>query len=79
MLRSGEIGTSSSMSADRRRATIAISGRIATIVRWQTRLGLQGEFAAEIATELRATLSPREKARVETKPTENPRTLTCFT
>jgi TolB-like protein/Tfp pilus assembly protein PilF len=35
-------------------------------------LGLQGELAAEIATELRATLSPEEKARVETKPTENP-------
>ena len=35
-------------------------------------LGLQGELAAEIATELRATLSPAEKDRVETKPTENP-------
>ncbi|HEY2614987.1 MAG TPA: hypothetical protein VGI42_04710 [Chthoniobacterales bacterium] len=35
-------------------------------------LGLQGELAAEIAAELRATLSPEEKARVETKPTENP-------
>ena len=35
-------------------------------------LGLQGELAAEIATELRATLSPEEKVRVETKPTENP-------
>ena len=35
-------------------------------------LGLQGELAAEIATELRATLSPEEKTRVETKPTENP-------
>ena len=34
-------------------------------------LGLQGELAAEIATELRATLSPEEKGRVETKPTEN--------
>ena len=34
-------------------------------------LGLQGELAAEIATELRATLSPEEKVRVETKPTEN--------
>ena len=35
-------------------------------------LGLQGELAAEIAAELRATLSPEEKVRVETKPTENP-------
>jgi TolB-like protein/Tfp pilus assembly protein PilF len=34
-------------------------------------LGLQGELAAEIARELRATLSPEEKVRVETKPTEN--------
>jgi TolB-like protein/Tfp pilus assembly protein PilF len=35
-------------------------------------LGLQGELAEEIAAELRATLSPAEKDRVETKPTENP-------
>jgi TolB-like protein/Tfp pilus assembly protein PilF len=35
-------------------------------------LGLQGELASEIATELRATLSPEEKGRIETKPTENP-------
>ena len=35
-------------------------------------LGLQGELAEEIAGELRATLSPAEKDRVETKPTENP-------
>ncbi|PZR74582.1 MAG: hypothetical protein DLM73_07290 [Chthoniobacterales bacterium] len=35
-------------------------------------LGLQGELASEIAAELRATLSPEEKERVETKPTENP-------
>lgn len=35
-------------------------------------LGLQGELAAEIAAELRATLSPEEKGRVETKPTDNP-------
>jgi serine/threonine-protein kinase len=35
-------------------------------------LGLQGELASEIASELRATLSPEEKDRVETKPTENP-------
>src|SRR3954471_17169666 len=34
-------------------------------------LGLQGELASEIANELRATLSPEEKDRVETKPTEN--------
>jgi TolB-like protein/Flp pilus assembly protein TadD len=35
-------------------------------------LGLQGELASEIATELKATLSPEEKGRVATKPTENP-------
>jgi TolB-like protein/Tfp pilus assembly protein PilF len=34
-------------------------------------LGLQGELASEIASELKATLSPDEKARVETKPTKN--------
>jgi len=34
-------------------------------------LGLQGELAAEIAEALRVALSPDEKARVETKPTEN--------
>src|SRR4029434_7618311 len=34
-------------------------------------LGLQGELASEIAEALRVTLSPDEKARVETKPTEN--------
>ena len=34
-------------------------------------LGLQGELAAEIAEALRATLSPEEKVRVGTKPTEN--------
>ncbi len=34
-------------------------------------LGLQGELAAEIADALRVTLSPKEKARVETKPTES--------
>src|SRR6266404_1402484 len=34
-------------------------------------LGLQGELAALIAEELRVTLSPNEKARIETKPTEN--------
>jgi TolB-like protein len=35
-------------------------------------LGLQGELAAEIADALRVTLSREEKARVETKPTQNP-------
>ncbi|MEY2556092.1 MAG: hypothetical protein QOF93_1236, partial [Verrucomicrobiota bacterium] len=35
-------------------------------------IGLQGELATEIASALRATLSPAEKARVEAKPTNNP-------
>jgi TolB-like protein/Flp pilus assembly protein TadD len=35
-------------------------------------LTLQGELATEIASALRATLSPEEKARVEAKPTDNP-------
>ena len=34
-------------------------------------LTLQGELATEIASALRATLSPEEKQRVETKPTDN--------
>src|SRR6202022_2957350 len=34
-------------------------------------LGLQGDLAAEIAEALRVTLSPDEKARVQTKPTGN--------
>ena len=34
-------------------------------------LGLQGELAGQIADELRVTLSPNEKARLEIKPTEN--------
>ncbi len=34
-------------------------------------LGLQGELASQIASELRVTLSPNEKANVETKPTDN--------
>jgi TolB-like protein/Flp pilus assembly protein TadD len=34
-------------------------------------LGLQGELAGEIASALRVALSPDEKVRVETKPTEN--------
>jgi TolB-like protein len=35
-------------------------------------LTLQGEVAAEIAAALRTTLSPEEKARLDTKPTLNP-------
>jgi len=35
-------------------------------------IGLQGELATEIATALRATLAPAEKARLEAKPTDNP-------
>ncbi len=35
-------------------------------------LTLQGELATEIASALRARLSPEEKARVEAKVTENP-------
>ena len=35
-------------------------------------LTLQGELAAEIAVALRATLSPEEKSRLETKATNNP-------
>ncbi|MFL6543355.1 MAG: tetratricopeptide repeat protein [Chthoniobacterales bacterium] len=34
-------------------------------------LGLQGELASEIAHTLRVTLEPNEKARVESKPTQN--------
>jgi TolB-like protein len=34
-------------------------------------IGLQGELAGEIASALHAVLSPEEKARVETKPTDN--------
>jgi len=34
-------------------------------------LSLQGELAVEIARELRATLTPQEKERVEAKPTSN--------
>src|SRR6266481_2024290 len=34
-------------------------------------LGLQGELANEIATALRATLSPEEKARIEGRPTNS--------
>ena len=35
-------------------------------------LGLEGELATEIADALRAQLTPEEKARVATKPTQNP-------
>jgi serine/threonine-protein kinase len=35
-------------------------------------LALQGELATEIAAGVGATLSPQEKARVQTKPTNNP-------
>lgn len=41
-------------------------------------LGLQGELAEEIAAELRATLSPAEKDRVETKPTANPNAYVIY-
>ena len=34
-------------------------------------LGLQGELASQIASELRVTLSPNEKTSVETKPTDS--------
>src|SRR6185503_6061137 len=34
-------------------------------------LGLQGELAGEIASALSTTLTPEERARIETKPTEN--------
>lgn len=35
-------------------------------------ISLQGELATEIAARLRSTLTPEEKARVESKPTDNP-------
>src|SRR3954471_15620625 len=35
-------------------------------------ISLQGELATEIAGALRSTLTPEEKARVESKPTDNP-------
>ncbi len=41
-------------------------------------LTLQGELAREIATALRATLSPEEKARMETKPTNNPQAYVLY-
>jgi TolB-like protein/Tfp pilus assembly protein PilF len=41
-------------------------------------LGLQGELATQIATALRATLAPEEKARLESKPTDNPEAYTLY-
>jgi TolB-like protein/Tfp pilus assembly protein PilF len=41
-------------------------------------ISLQGELATEIAAALRATLSPEEKARVETKPTRNAEAYTWY-
>ncbi len=37
----------------------------------QNSLGLEGELASEIASALRATLTPNEKERVQQKPTQN--------
>ena len=39
---------------------------------------LQGELASEIARALQATLSPEEKARVETKATDNPEAYVSY-
>jgi TolB-like protein/Flp pilus assembly protein TadD len=41
-------------------------------------LGLQGELATQIAAALRTTLAPEEKARLETKPTDNPEAYTLY-
>ncbi len=41
-------------------------------------ISLQGQLATEIASALRATLSPQEKARVETKPTTSPDAYTLY-
>jgi TolB-like protein/class 3 adenylate cyclase len=41
-------------------------------------LGLQGELARDIADALRATLTPEEAARVERKPTDNPRAYELY-
>ena len=41
-------------------------------------LTLQGELATEIASELRATLSPAEKAQVERRHTENPEAYVLY-
>ena len=41
-------------------------------------LTLQGELATEIASALRATLSPEEKARVERKPTNSPEAYVLY-
>lgn len=39
---------------------------------------LQGELASEIAKALQATLSPQEKARVESKPADNPEAYVAY-
>ena len=44
----------------------------------QDAIALQGELATEIAAALRATLSPEEKARVATKPTDNAEAYTWY-
>jgi tetratricopeptide (TPR) repeat protein len=41
-------------------------------------IGLQGELAAQIAFALRAQLAPEEKARLETKPTDNPEAYALY-
>ena len=41
-------------------------------------LGLQGELAREIADALQATLTPEEAARVDRKPTDNPRAYELY-
>jgi len=41
-------------------------------------IGLQGEVATEIAAALRAKLAPEEKARLETKPTDNPEAYALY-
>ncbi len=41
-------------------------------------IGLQGELATEIAHALRATLDPEEKARLATRPTNNPEAYVVY-
>jgi TolB-like protein/Flp pilus assembly protein TadD len=41
-------------------------------------ISLQGELAVEIAREMRATLTPSEKATVATKPTKNPEAYVLY-
>src|SRR5438105_6075797 len=41
-------------------------------------IGLQGELATEIAHALRATLDPEEKARLTTRPTNNPEAYVLY-